>query len=110
MNTTTERYYRGTLLRGLRFARVSRGHSLRELAALSGVPFETIGRLERLKHGALPATIRKLAKALHVHGATLVQPPHDDSAPPPDATSASDVRATRVTLRRSVNHDSRSEA
>jgi transcriptional regulator with XRE-family HTH domain len=50
----------------LRELRRRRALTLRDLAALSGVGYDTIHGLETDKHQPRPSTIRKLADALNV--------------------------------------------
>ena len=50
----------------LRELRLRRALTLRELAALSGVAFDTIHGIETGKHQPRPSTVRKLADALGV--------------------------------------------
>jgi transcriptional regulator with XRE-family HTH domain len=57
---------RSTLLPALAAHRRRRGLTQRQLAQLAGVAHTTIQRLESLKRGAYPQTVRKLATALGV--------------------------------------------
>ena len=57
--------------RKLRALRRKRVLTLRELSEKAGVSKDTISRIER-EGTAYPATIRKLAKALHVDASELV--------------------------------------
>ena len=50
----------------LRQLRQERALSLRELAEMTGIAFDTINKLELGKRDAQPRTIRKLAEALGV--------------------------------------------
>jgi transcriptional regulator with XRE-family HTH domain len=52
--------------RKLRDLRLRRALTLRDLAALSGVAFDTIHGIETGKHQPRPSTVRKLAEALGV--------------------------------------------
>ena len=57
---------RGTPLPGLGAHRRQRGLTQRQLGELAGVAHTTVQRLESLKRGAYPRTVRKLAGALGV--------------------------------------------
>ena len=61
----------------LRELRRQRVLSMRELEELAGVSYNTIWRLENRLTGAQPRTIRKVAKALGVDPAELVQGEED---------------------------------
>ena len=60
-------------LAGLRSARQRRGLTQRELAARAKTGRQTVCRLETLRRGAYPKTIRKLASALGVAPAELMR-------------------------------------
>lgn len=64
---------RGIPLPGLRPARQRLGLTQRQLAARAGVGQGTITKLERLERGAYPKSLRKLAVALRVPPADLVE-------------------------------------
>jgi transcriptional regulator with XRE-family HTH domain len=57
---------RSTLLPALAAHRRRRGLTQRQLGELAGVAHTTVQRLESLKRGAYPQTLRKLATALGV--------------------------------------------
>ncbi len=57
---------RGTPLPGLGGHRRRRGLTQRQLGELAGVAHTTVQRLESLRRGAYPQTLRKLATALGV--------------------------------------------
>jgi transcriptional regulator with XRE-family HTH domain len=57
----------------LRRIREERALSLRDLAAMSGVAHDTISQIERGERQARPSTIRKLAEALRVEPAELLE-------------------------------------
>jgi transcriptional regulator with XRE-family HTH domain len=57
---------RSTPLPGLAAHRRRQGLTQRQLGELSGVAHTTVQRLESLKRGAYPHTLRKLATALGV--------------------------------------------
>ena len=57
---------RSTPLPGLAAHRRKRGLTQRQLGELAGVAHTTVQRLESLKRGAYPQTLRKLATALGV--------------------------------------------
>ena len=59
-------------LAGLRSVRQRRGLTQRELAARAKTGQQTVCRLETLRRGAYPKTIRKLASALGVAPAELM--------------------------------------
>ena len=61
----------------LRAIRERRALSQRELSALAGVSRMTIVRLEAGGEDPFPTTVRKLAKALAVDPAELMQPEED---------------------------------
>lgn len=63
---------RGVLLPGLRAARQGAGLTQRELATRSGTGQGTVSKLETLRRGAYPRTIRKLSAALGVAPADIV--------------------------------------
>jgi len=63
---------RGILLPGLRPARQRLGLTQRQLAARAGTGQQTICKLETLRRGAYPQTLQKLAAALGVSPAELV--------------------------------------
>lgn len=63
---------RGIPLPGLRSARQRLGLTQRQLATRAGMGQGTITKLERLERGAYPQTLRKLAAALGVSPADLV--------------------------------------
>jgi transcriptional regulator with XRE-family HTH domain len=64
---------RGIPLPGLRPARQRFGLTQRELASLAGTGQHTICKLETLQSGAYPRTLQKLAVALGVTPADLVE-------------------------------------
>ncbi len=64
---------RGIPLPGLRPARQRLGLTQRELASRAGMGQGTICKLESLQRGAYPKTLRKLAGALGVSPADLVE-------------------------------------
>ena len=64
---------RGIPLPGLRPARQRLGLTQRQLASLAGVGQGTVSKLERLDRGAYPLTLQKLAVALGVSTADLVE-------------------------------------
>ena len=64
---------RGIPLPGLRPARQRLGLTQRQLASRAGMGQGTITKLERLERGAYPKTLRKLAVALGVSPAELVE-------------------------------------
>ncbi len=55
---------RGTPLPGLGAHRRQRGLTQRQLGELAGVAHTTVQRLESLRRGAYPQTVRKLASTL----------------------------------------------
>jgi transcriptional regulator with XRE-family HTH domain len=55
---------RSTLLPALAAHRRKKGLTQRQLGELAGVAHTTVQRLESLKRGAYPQTLRKLASAL----------------------------------------------
>ncbi len=57
---------RSTPLPGLAAHRRRRGLTQRQLGELAGVAHTTVQRLESLRRGAYPRTVRKLASALGV--------------------------------------------
>ena len=57
----------------LRELRRQRVLSMRELEEISGVSYNTVWRLENGKTGAQPRTIRKIARALGVDPAELIE-------------------------------------
>jgi transcriptional regulator with XRE-family HTH domain len=63
---------RGIYLPGLRPARQRRGLTQRQLASRADLGQGTICKLETLQRGAYPKTLRKLAVALEVSTADLV--------------------------------------
>jgi transcriptional regulator with XRE-family HTH domain len=63
---------RSTPLPGLAAHRRRRGLTQRQLGELSGVAHTTVQRLEALKRGAYPQTLRKLALALRVEPKDLL--------------------------------------
>jgi transcriptional regulator with XRE-family HTH domain len=63
---------RSTLLPGLGTLRRQRGLTQRQLGVLAGVAHTTVQRLESLKRGAYPQTLRKLAIALRVEPKDLL--------------------------------------
>ena len=69
---------RGVPLPGLRAARQEAGLTQRELAARSGTGQGTVSKLEILRRGAYPRTIRKLSAALGVAPAALVSGRHPE--------------------------------
>jgi ribosome-binding protein aMBF1 (putative translation factor) len=64
---------RGIPLPGLMPARQRLGLTQRQLAARAGTGQHTISKLERLDRGAYPQTLQKLAAALGVSPADLVE-------------------------------------
>ena len=64
---------RGIYLPGLRPARQRLGLTQRQLASLAGTGQGTICKLETARRGAYPQTLRKLAVALGVSPADLVE-------------------------------------
>ena len=64
---------RGVHLARLRSVRQRRGLTQRELAALAQTGQQTVCRLETLRRGAYPKTIRKLASAHEVPPAELMR-------------------------------------
>ena len=64
---------RGIYLPGLRPARQRLGLTQRQLASLAGLGQGTICKLETLQRGAYPQTLQKLASALGVSPADLVE-------------------------------------
>jgi transcriptional regulator with XRE-family HTH domain len=64
---------RGIPLPGLKPARQRLGLTQRQLASLAGMGQGTITKLERLDRGAYPKTLQKLAVALGVSPADLVE-------------------------------------
>jgi transcriptional regulator with XRE-family HTH domain len=63
----------------LRNIRERRALSQRELSALSGVSRMTIVRLEAGGEDPFPTTVRKLAQALNVDPAELMEPTEDQA-------------------------------
>jgi transcriptional regulator with XRE-family HTH domain len=63
---------RSTPLPGLAALRRRRGLTQRQLGELAGVAHTTVQRLESLKRGAYPQTLRKLAIALRVEPKDLL--------------------------------------
>jgi transcriptional regulator with XRE-family HTH domain len=63
---------RSTQLPGLAAHRRRRGLTQRQLGELAGVAHTTVQRLESLKRGAYPQTLRKLAIALRVEPKELL--------------------------------------
>jgi transcriptional regulator with XRE-family HTH domain len=63
---------RSTPLAALAAHRRKRGLTQRQLGALAGVAHTTVQRLEALKRGAYPQTLRKLATALRVEPKDLL--------------------------------------
>ena len=57
----------------LKELRKERVLSLRELEEMSGVSYNTIGRIEDGRRGAHPRTVRKLAEALRVAPSELTR-------------------------------------
>lgn len=68
----------GVLLMGLRAVRQEAGLTQRELAARAGTGQGTVSKLEILRRGAYPRTIRKLSAALGVAPAALVSGRHPE--------------------------------
>lgn len=64
---------RGVPLPGLRAIRQEAGLTQRELAVRSGTGQGTVAKLETLRRGAYPRTIRKLSAALGVAPENLVR-------------------------------------
>ena len=69
---------RGIPLPGLRSARQRLGVTQRDLAAQAGLGQGTVSKLERSERGAYPQTLQKLAVALEVSPADLVDDPIDE--------------------------------
>ena len=63
---------RSTPLPGLAAHRRRRGLTQRQLGELAGVAHTTVQRLESLKRGAYPQSVRKLATALRVEPRDLL--------------------------------------
>ncbi len=63
---------RGIPLPGLRPARQRLGLTQRQLASLAGIGQGTVSKLERSERGAYPKSLQKLAVALEVSPADLV--------------------------------------
>jgi transcriptional regulator with XRE-family HTH domain len=63
---------RSTPLPGLAMHRRRRGLTQRQLGELAGVAHTTVQRLESLKRGAYPQTLRNLATALKVEPKDLL--------------------------------------
>jgi transcriptional regulator with XRE-family HTH domain len=63
---------RSTLLPGLAEHRYRRGLTQRQLGEVAGVAHTTVQRLESLRRGAYPQTLRKLATALRVEPKDLL--------------------------------------
>ena len=63
---------RSTPLPGLQNARVRQGLTQRELAALAGTGAGTISDLEIGRRGSYPRTTRRLANALNIEVADLI--------------------------------------
>ncbi len=61
------------MLRGLRFERIAKGLTQKELADKSGVGRDTIQKLETGQRPARPATIKRLADALGIGTEELVE-------------------------------------
>ena len=64
---------RGIPLPGLRPARQRLGLTQRQLASLAGLGQGTVSKLKRSERGAYPQTLQKLAVALGVAPANLVE-------------------------------------
>jgi transcriptional regulator with XRE-family HTH domain len=64
---------RGIPLPGLRSTRQRQGLTQRQLASRAGTGQHTISKLERLERGAYPKSLQKLAAALGVSPADLVE-------------------------------------
>ena len=64
---------RSTPLPGLRNARKRQGLTQRELAALAGIGAGTISDLEIGRRGSYPRTTRRLANALNIEVADLIE-------------------------------------
>ena len=64
---------RGTVLPGLRAARIAKLWTQKQLADASGVSINTINRIEREGTPAELRTVQKLADALNVHAADLMR-------------------------------------
>jgi transcriptional regulator with XRE-family HTH domain len=64
---------RGIPLGGLRSSRQRRGLTQRQLASRAGVGQGSVCKLESLRRGAYPQTLQKLAMALEVSPADLVE-------------------------------------
>lgn len=63
------------MLPGLRRARERAGLSLRELSEIAGMDYSMISKLENQRRGAQGRNVRKLAEALGVAPADLVDRP-----------------------------------
>jgi transcriptional regulator with XRE-family HTH domain len=63
---------RSTPLPGLAAHRRQRGLTQRQLGELAGVAHTTVQKLESLRRGAYPQTLRKLASALRVEPKDLL--------------------------------------
>ena len=63
---------RAVPLPGLRSTRQRQGLTQRQLASLAGLGQGTVSKLERLERGAYPQTLQKLAVALGVTPADLI--------------------------------------
>ncbi len=80
METKEKSTNRGKMLKGLHRAREDAMLSQRELARLAGTTQITIHRLETQAHGAYPATLRKLSRALGVTARQLMDEPENGAA------------------------------
>jgi transcriptional regulator with XRE-family HTH domain len=68
-------------LPALRYWRIERGLSMRELAREAGFTLDTIWRLETLQRRAEPKTRRSLARALGVKPTNLSNEPPEEGEP-----------------------------
>jgi transcriptional regulator with XRE-family HTH domain len=75
-----KRYSGYFALPGLRYWRIERGLSMRELAQKANVTLDTIWRLETLQRRAEPKTRRRLARALDVGLPDLSNEPSGEEA------------------------------
>lgn len=77
--TERQRYSGYFALPGLRYWRIKRGLSIRELARKARITYDSVWRLEMLQRRAEPKTRRKLARALDVGiGDLSKEPPNEE--------------------------------